>query len=166
VHSSQADSWVPWLNAAREAEIDLALRELYAELDTDVQSRKPTCWLSGRCCKFDSHGHKMYVTGLEIAWVVQQLDGAGRVRLLGASLPGLDGCPFQVDGLCSVHALRPLGCRVYFCDATAQGWQNEVYEQFLARLRRLHEDHALPYRYMEWRQGLCEARSALRPAQT
>ena len=161
VKSLQTDPWKRWLEASREAEIDSALRGLYAELGADVQARSPTCWLSGRCCKFDSYGHRLYVTGLEIAWLVGQLDEGGRARLAGAELPQLDGCPFQVNGLCSVHALRPLGCRIYFCDPAAQHWQNEVYESFLGRLRRLHEEHGLEYRYIEWRQGLAEGREYL-----
>jgi Fe-S-cluster containining protein len=158
--------WSKWFLAVSQPPVTQGLRNLYGDLDADVAARKPTCWLSGRCCKFESYGHKLYVTGLEIAWVIAQLDGAGRAQLHEAQLPGMDGCPFQVNGMCSVHALRPLGCRVYFCDANAQSWQNEVYEQFLGRLRLLHEDLNLPYRYMEWRQGLREARAALGCKQT
>jgi hypothetical protein len=50
-----------------------------------------------------------------------------------------------------------MGCRVFFCQEGTQGWQQELYEQFLAELRRMHEDRGLPYRYMEWRAGLREA---------
>ena len=160
-HLTEIDTWQRWADAARDPTIGASLRQLYADLDADVASRNPTCWLSGKCCKFDSYGHKLYVTALEIAWVVNQLDGAGRGRLDDAPVPDLDGCPFQLNGLCSVHALRPIGCRIYFCDPGAQAWQNEVYEAFLGRLRRLHEEQGLDYRYMEWRAGLAEAREAL-----
>lgn len=153
--------WSAWFAAACDPAIDTALRACYADLDAEVASRNPTCWLSGKCCKFDTHGHKLYVTALEIAWVISRLDPLGRSRLYEAPLPDLDGCPFQVNGLCSVHALRPLGCRVYFCDPSAQGWQNDLYETFLSRLRRLHEERGVEYRYMEWRLGLSEARAAL-----
>jgi len=73
----------------------------------------------------------------------------------------MDGCPFQVNGMCSVHPLRPLGCRVYFCDPDAQDWQEPVYERFLNELRQLHERSGLEYRYLEWRAGLSEARAVL-----
>ena len=161
VTSLHTHPWSQWLDAAGQPPVADALRRLFADLDADVQSRKPTCWLSGRCCKFDSYGHRLYVTGLEIAWLISQLDDRARSRLRGAELPGGDGCPFQVEKLCSVHALRPLGCRIYFCDANAQQWQNEVYEVFLDRLRRLHEEYGLEYRYIEWRQALSEARESL-----
>jgi len=53
-----------------------------------------------------------------------------------------------------VHAIRPFGCRMFFCDATSTAWQNEAYEQFHARLKRLHEELGVPYFYVEWRQAL------------
>jgi len=63
----------------------------------------------------------------------------------------LDACPFQVDKLCTVHAIRPMGCRVYFCDRTAQGWQHELSEQLLGEIRALHDTRTIEYRYAEWR---------------
>ncbi len=62
-----------------------------------------------------------------------------------------DACPFQVDKLCTVHAIRPMGCRVYFCDKTAQHWQHDLSEELLAEIRVLHDSSAIEYRYAEWR---------------
>jgi hypothetical protein len=53
-----------------------------------------------------------------------------------------------------VHPIRPFGCRIFFCDATATEWQNEQYERFHARIKRLHEELAIPYFYVEWRLAL------------
>jgi len=146
--------WRRWFEAASRAPVDGALRGCYAALDREIAGQNPTCWLSGKCCQFDAYGHRLYATGLEIAWLIRQLDRTGRARLAAAELPGMDGCPFQVDRLCTVHADRPIGCRVYFCDPAAQHWQGEVYERHLAALRRLHERHALPYAYLEARAAL------------
>ena len=44
-----------------------------------------------------------------------------------------------------------MGCRVFFCDATAAQWQREVYEEFHGRLKELHRDLSIPYTYVEWR---------------
>jgi len=65
-----------------------------------------------------------------------------------------EGCIFQQAKLCQVHGIRPFGCRIYFCDATAQGWQEEQYEIFHGRLKRLHEELAVEYYYVEWREAL------------
>jgi Fe-S-cluster containining protein len=144
----EADLWRAWRDAAATELIDRAIAGLYAELDAEVARRGPTCWLSGKCCHFDAYGHRLYVTGLEIAWVLTKT----------APRPAIEGgCMFQQNKLCTVHAVRPLGCRIFFCQEGTQAWQNELYEAFLARLRTLHETHALPYRYMEWRAGLAAA---------
>ena len=79
----------------------------------------------------------------------------GGVRLPQlAEHPG--ACPYQVGGLCSTHLIRPLGCRVFFCQAGTEEWQQDLYETFLRRLTRLHEQHDVPYRYMDWIAGLEE----------
>lgn len=64
------------------------------------------------------------------------------------------GCPFQQSNLCSVHAIKPLGCRVYFCDRSAQEWQRSLSEAALADIRAIHDAHAIEYRYGEWREML------------
>ena len=64
------------------------------------------------------------------------------------------GCPFQIGKLCGGHGFRPFGCRVFFCDPTATQWQQEQYEQFHGKLRKLHDELGVPYFYVEWRAGL------------
>lgn len=161
--SSELDPalWRRWAAAAATPEIDAALRRCYDDLAADIARRSPTCWISGKCCKFHSHGHLLYVTGLEIAWTVRRLDSSAMHRLKDFDPPGADGCPFQIDKMCSIHAIRPLGCRIYYCDPAAKEWQNPVYEMFLNRLRSLHDQQGLEYRYMEWREGLRQARSIM-----
>ncbi len=140
--------WRHWCKAAKRPAVSAALHDLYAQLDAAVADRAPTCWSSGKCCSFDAYGHRLYVTALEIAWMLPSVP-------LPPTLPPLTGpCVFQVDRLCSVHRLRPLGCRVFFCQQGTQDWQRELYEDFLRRLRDLHESHRLEYRYLEWRSGL------------
>jgi len=157
------ETTLPWLElfaAAGRDDVDAALRDLYAAIDGDIAARNPTCWLSGKCCNFDTYEHRLYVTALEAAWVIRQLDDAQRDALRARDPTALDGCVFQRNGLCGVHAIRPLGCRVFFCDPSAT-WQNEVYETHLRRLRDLHEQFGVPYAYMEWRAALSEARHAV-----
>jgi Fe-S-cluster containining protein len=139
-----------WLRAARQPEVVAALESVYAYIAAQVESRRPVCEQSGRCCRFEEHGHRLYVTGLEAACTLAQLGRTlGRDELALAKARG--GCPFQIDNLCSVHAIRPLGCRVYYCDPTAQQWQEELSERALAEVRRIHERYVIPYRYGEWR---------------
>lgn len=69
------------------------------------------------------------------------------------------GCPFQLANLCGVHTIKPLGCRVYFCDQAAETWQQELSERLLGQIRDIHDRHQLPYRYGEWRDMLDEFRA-------
>ena len=156
--------WQQWQQAARSPVVDAALCSLWQRIDGAIAERKPVCERSGRCCRFDSYGHRLYVTGLEIAWVLDRIDPPEPKPTSALPLfAGRDACVFQVDGLCSIHAVRPMGCRVFFCDPSATDWQQSLYETMLDELRRLHTAHSLPYRYMEWRQGVDEARAAFKP---
>ena len=170
-----------WLAAARDPQISGELELVYAHVAREIERRGPACWASGRCCNFEKTGHRLYVTGLEAAYTVANLDSV-RARSGGDGsndegtevpvsgvrslpLPALTiqhiatarvagGCPFQSANLCSVHAIKPLGCRVYFCDRSAQDWQRAFTEQALADIRAIHDAHAIPYRYGEWRDML------------
>lgn len=152
--------WNIWREAAGREAVDAGLRLIYEQLGSEIAARSPTCWLSGKCCHFNAYGHRLYVTGLEIAWCLKQLEQAEPARLQATRAVPMDlaaPCVFQVNKLCSVHAIRPLGCRLFFCQQGTEHWQHELYEEFLGRLKRLHEAHELPYAYMEWRAGLSEA---------
>ena len=152
-----------WLAAAGRAEVAAELDAVYEYVAAAVESRGPRCWVSGRCCNFGGHGHRLYVTGLEAAYTVLRTAGRGGPALSDASLRAAvdaGGCPFQVERLCGAHAARPLGCRVYFCDHTAQEWQRELSERALRLVRSLHERHAVEYRYGEWRGLLAEVLAA------
>lgn len=189
--------WQNWLAASRRREIASALSGLYEQLGQAVADYGPTCWASGKCCKFESYGHRLYVSGLEIAWFMDRvsvvgdqatgqqpagldspkkaIDVPGDVALsllrpgpdprsLSSDPPVLaDACRYQVAGKCSVHAIRPLGCRIYFCQEGTDDWQQQTYEAFQKQLVDLHQQHDIPYHYMEWRAGLIEADRHLAP---
>ena len=176
--------WPAWFDAVRRAEVDAAIRALHADLDRAVAERGATCWQSGDCCRFDDYGHRLYVTGLEAAWFLDQRMARERegdadravtgavgpdaargdevaVRLPMAtpappasSATACPACPYQIDNRCTVHAVRPMGCRVFFCEPGTEDWQRDAYERFHARMQRLHTAHGLVYRYMEWRAAL------------
>ena len=142
-----------WLGAARRPEIAGAIDAVYAQASAAITERGPACWASGRCCHFESYGHRLYVTGLEAAHTVAQLDEPLTVAMVDDAL-GAGGCPFQVKNLCGVHAIKPLGCRVYFCDRTAQEWQNTLLETLHAQVQEIHTRFDVPYQYGEWRAML------------
>src|SRR5690606_7786325 len=123
--------------ASKRPEVLAAVEAVYADLADAIARRKPVCEMSGRCCRFEEYGHRLYVSTLELAAFYA---GAARAGAWDGT-----GCPFQQGKLCGVHTIRPFGCRMYFCDPTAQAWQQGMYEQFHARLKRLHEELGVPY---------------------
>jgi len=147
-----------WTRAIELPSVAAAIREQHAIVAAEVARRKPLCLASGRCCHFESHGHRLYVTGLEAAWCVGSLRQRGgpptTVEAVEAAKARGD-CPFLIDGrLCGAHIERPLGCRIYFCDRAGEGWQEALYEQTHEAMRALHEDNGIAYRYGEWRAML------------
>jgi Fe-S-cluster containining protein len=136
------------LNASRRPEALASADALYRDVQLEIDRRRPICLVSGRCCRFDDFRHRLYVTTLELAHFLHHLPPA-QPRI---DNPG--GCPFQLNKLCTVHSFRPFGCRIFFCDASSTEWQNALYEQFHADLKRLHETLDVPYFYLEWRQAL------------
>ncbi|WP_432799269.1 hypothetical protein [Poriferisphaera sp. WC338] len=171
--------WESWRRVAVQPTFYDAITSLYRLVDEEIGERGPRCDASGRCCQFNTYGHLLYVTGVEIVWVLGQLDQSSEETCKehsgkheGLSLTvlqtaersvddagrGMDGCVYQTaEGLCGAHAVRPLGCRVYYCDPEHQDWQNDLYEKYLDALKKLHQQYDMPYRYMEWRAGLAEA---------
>jgi len=135
--------------ASQRPEVAEAIERLYAELQLEIDARRPLCVISGRCCKFDEYGHRLYVTTLELATFMRRRAGTPVPEFTD---PG--SCPFQSNKLCGVHAIRPFGCRMFFCDATAADWQQAAYERYHAKLKQLHEELAVPYAYVEWRVAL------------
>jgi Fe-S-cluster containining protein len=169
--------WPMWFDAARREAVDAAIAALHDELDAAVAQRGATCWQSGDCCRFDEYGHRLYVTGLEAAWFLRQAQpaqahtdstsepaAADTLLSLPVAAPARTAppteqpaCPYQIDNRCTVHAIRPMGCRVFFCEPGTEQWQRETYERFHTRMRELHDTHGIAYRYMEWRAELEEA---------
>jgi len=145
------------LAAAARHDVIRAVAELYQSFQYDIDERRPLCSASGRCCRFEEFGHRLYVTTLELAAFAAQLQNH-------ATQWDGTGCPFQHDRLCSVHPIRPFGCRVFFCDSTSTDWQHDRYEHYHARLKELHQELFVAYHYVEWRQGLVECQLVSNPS--
>lgn len=143
-----------WLDAAADPAIAAELEAVYADTADRITERAPVCWASGRCCNFEKTGHRLYTTGLEAAYTLINLrhDPLTLADIDTARARG--GCPFQQRNLCTVHTIKPLACRTYFCDRSAQDWQQMLTERAGERIRRLHDEHDIPYRYAEWRDTL------------
>lgn len=138
-----------WLEAIGRPSLVASLETVYAFIADQVEARGPACWASGRCCNFRQAGHRLYTTGLEAAYCVARLTGPLEAAELDRAIER-GGCVFQAANTCGVHRIKPSGCRVYFCDRSAENWQNELTERAIEQIRRIHDQEGIGYRYAEW----------------
>ncbi len=137
------------VRAAIRADVRAAVENVYLALQDAIDLRRPLCNASGRCCRFEEYGHRLFITTMEMAAFASLANRPMKPATWDGS-----GCPFQLNGLCDVHAIRPFGCRVFFCDASSTRWQSEQYERLHGELKRLHAAMDVPYFYVEWREAL------------
>ena len=142
-----------WLAAVRTPAVAESLEQVYQHAAGAIAERGPACWASGRCCRFEGFGHRLYVTGLEAAYTVAHRESPVTLAQVDTALAE-GGCPFQELNLCGAHEIKPLGCRVFFCDRTAQEWQNTLLETLHAEVKGIHTRFGVPYQYGEWRAML------------
>ena len=95
--------------ATGSSAIAAAVAEILREADADIAARKPVCRASGRCCKFEQYGHRLYVTQAELIHFQSQLSiqhSASSIHNSPARSVSLrqffaqaqpEGCPYQID---------------------------------------------------------------------
>lgn len=113
---------------------------VYTAVDAAVDAASPRCDASGRCCRFTEYGHSLFLSQFEADIL---LDTAPPF----AKPVTRDGCPFQVNNLCTARHERPLGCRIYFCDPAFQEQQQDITERAVAELKRLADEFGTGWRY-------------------
>jgi Fe-S-cluster containining protein len=129
------------------------LRVLYAELDREVALIGPVCVLSGRCCRFLEYGHTLFISTAEAEYLVDNAPAPARALDEGAT------CPWQDSrGQCTARDARPLGCRIYYCDASFQEEAHRLSERFIDRMKRLSCDHGISWNYAPLHRHLKEER--------
>jgi Fe-S-cluster containining protein len=117
-----------------------AVLEVYREVDEAVARAGPVCQASGRCCRFQEYGHVLFLSHLEAEILLEAAPPYG-------TPVSADGCPFQMDGLCTAREPRPLGCRIYFCDPQYQETSHQITEQAVQRLKELAAQHDAGWLY-------------------
>ena len=143
--------------AVREAllhgELRVLVEAIYADVERELAALQPRCEMSGRCCRFEEYGHRLFVTTAELAvFAASAADCPAALALLENEDAG--GCRFQEGRMCQAHPIRPLGCRMFFCDPAHEEKLQALYERLHARLKALHDDLGITYCYVEWRSGV------------
>lgn len=118
------------------------LRAIYADLGREIAAAGPRCELSGRCCRFQEYGHRLYLTKAEADVLVADAPAAARELEDGVN------CPWQDEnGRCTAREARPLGCRMFFCDPAFSTHMERLGALFHDRLKRLAEHLDYPWMY-------------------
>lgn len=122
---------------------------IYSEADTAVAAAGPVCESSGRCCRFTEYDHTLFLCELEADVLLETAPDYSGVTP--------DGCPFQVNNLCTARAERPLGCRVYFCDPTFKDRMPEIMEAGIDQLKTLTIESRREWKYAPLHEFLGQA---------
>ena len=126
---------------------DADLETLLEELDAEVREMGATCWLSGNCCDFPAAGHRLFTSALEARRFVRGVDTSGWDPESGL-------CPAWKDRKCTARDLRPVACRVYYCDPEFEERVQDLMERYVTRLKWLHEKHGLEWDYRDFLEHL------------
>jgi Fe-S-cluster containining protein len=141
--------------AQRRSQILDEVASLYAWIDTRLAldaKRSGRCTACGSCCDFLTYDHRLYVTGPELMYLAAGTD---------LRLPSGGRCPYQEAGKCSVREHRFSACRVFCCHGDA-GFQSELSEAVIKRLKAICDRFSIPYRYVELGAALAEFSSEYR----
>ena len=136
-----------------------AVLAVYAAADAAVSAAGPRCDASGRCCRFTEYDHTLFISAFEAELLL------ARAPLRAEGPFSRDGCPYQINGLCTARDARPLGCRIYFCDPSFQTHMAEITEEAIASLKRIADAHDTGWHYAPLHHFL-NARPQPSPADT
>ena len=126
------------MNDLRLKDVVGLVEEIYRQLTLKLEGQN--CKACGKCCDFESFGHRLYITSPELIYF--------RSKLKENDVPLLETagsvCPYRVEGKCSVYPWRFAGCRIFQCcgDKQAQGRLSEwAVEQMKAICRRFDAEY-------------------------
>lgn len=116
------------------------VKKIYDWLDSQIKSMNVECTACGKCCDFDSFGHKLFLTSPELLYFNYNL------KPLKKMTAGV--CPYLTDGKCTAREFRFAGCRIFFCKADSEKI-NEISEQAIKKFKALCNEYNFPYRYTD-----------------
>jgi Fe-S-cluster containining protein len=118
--------------------MDGAIEALYREVDAELRALGASCDACGRCCRFAEFGHELWVTNLELSYLL------ARHGRRGAAAAG--ACPYLDGDRCSARTGRALACRTFHC-SLSRDVVEEITNRYFERLRALARAEGLPIEY-------------------
>jgi hypothetical protein len=134
--------------APPSAEAVATVKEIYAEVEASLGPAADACRACGRCCRFRPGGIVLFASSLEMAVLVADAGPPDASRfVVGGPVAGNWVCPYQEGKRCTARPVRALGCRTYFCEASAAARGRAVHADALDRLRAVAREHGHPWWY-------------------
>jgi hypothetical protein len=131
----------------KKSDLAKAVEEVYGWIDAKNAKRGASCNACGQCCCFESYGHRLFVTGVELEHFAEVV-GRENVKAMAAGM-----CPYKEGLKCMAHGHRFAGCRIFTCtgDADVEG---RLSEEAIAKFKAIGEKFKVAYRYVELGAGL------------
>jgi len=114
-------------------------RRRYHRLDRGLASLPEECDRCGECCQFGEGVPTLYASLAEAALVLRW--SRRWPRRVGQT------CPFLHAGRCTVHPVRPLGCRTHFWRDDHREEHEALSERTLGELKEVCRRGLVPWRY-------------------
>lgn len=124
-----------------------AVGEVYGWVDAQLAQVADRCGGCGKCCDFETFGHRLFVTSPEMIYFAESV-GAERVKAMANGR-----CPYNVDGRCGVYEHRFTGCRIFSCKDDGE-LQGVLTEKVLEKLKSICKQFDIAYRYTGLRSAL------------
>lgn len=121
-----------------------AVAEVYDWIDSQINACCDAC---GKCCDFESYGHRLFVTSPEIIHFTEKL------RPDDIKPMPTGRCPYNVNGKCSVYDYRFMGCRIFSCKGDGD-LQSKLTEQALAKLKSICKEFNIDYKYTDLKTAI------------
>ncbi len=114
---------------------------LYAELKQELDALPAKCYGCGKCCNFKSNGMRLYVQKFELDLIKEETNCEPSLKSDGT-------CVYQQEGLCTIHQIRPLGCRTYFSEDPNGHEYQDLYEKYHSKLKMISSKYAKEYEFV------------------
>jgi len=114
------------------------LNSLYSKLDKEINSLSARCYGCGKCCNFKKNGLKLYVQKVELDLIKEE---TGITPYL---LPE-GNCVFQENDICTIHRIRPLGCRTFFSEAPNSTDHQNLFEVYHKKIKEIGNESDIEY---------------------
>jgi Fe-S-cluster containining protein len=114
--------------------------EVYNKLDLELARINPGCDTCGTCCHFDTFGHELYASFIEVDYILKNVE-----------VPSFNSeqriCPFLVEEKCSIRKYRTLGCRVFFCNPDYKDTSQEIYNKYYKMIKSIAIENQTEWYY-------------------